>query len=393
MCHLNSLQAQRQRSGGRLTTGKMSVATVWDQLMKVQHNNLDPSSWSRDDDVINSSSSASLEETTDHSCWAYGNYDVILAAKLNPYISLVLVFVGLVGNALNVVVFRKYLGKHSPSVFIFVLAISDSVYLITVFLSRLLATLRCLHAPHTSIDFINRNNILCKLFQFLMDWSSDCSSMLILCFTIERFIAVRFPMRVKQWCTIGRTKRICAAICLFVAVAIAPHHWLMMESRGRACAVSRQWEYEFSLIYFCETLLFKIIPVCAISILNMSIIHKVHRKSYIREIVTETNENGSGNRNLTGSANSTGSDHNRQLTVILILISGTYVLLYFPVLVHYFLWSLMRHEVLSLSHKAMNIALQCTTTLYIAGFAVNFFLYSVASSVFRQNIRNALSCC
>ena len=79
---------------------------------------------------------------TDYSC--YGYYDtssIIFSSKLLLFTSVVFVIIGITGNFINIVVMSQYLRKYSSSVYIFVLAISDSAYLISTFLYRLLELL------------------------------------------------------------------------------------------------------------------------------------------------------------------------------------------------------------------------------------------------------------
>ncbi len=89
------------------------------------------------------------------------------------------------------------------------LAVSDSLYLVSVFLAKVLIHLRCFYMDEIGIDIYNRSDITCTILQHLMDVFSDYSPCLILIFTIERFFAVATPLRVKDICTIPRAKVVC----------------------------------------------------------------------------------------------------------------------------------------------------------------------------------------
>ncbi len=71
-------------------------------------------------------------------------------------------------------------------------------------------------------------------------------------------------------------------------------------------------------------------------------------------------------------------------------VSTSYILAYLPVLVHFVLWKLMRSKVLVLSDAGMEIGQKYTSTLYIAGFAINFFLYTIGGKIFRDQLRDIL---
>ena len=87
----------------------------------------------------------------------------------------------------------------------------------------------------------------------------------------------------------------------------------------RSCVISK-WYREYLIIYFSGTMLFLVLPVFAIGIVSVCIIHKISRQktiAYGRGV--ERKEQG------------------RQLTIILLLISISYIILYFPLLITYVL--------------------------------------------------------
>ena len=97
---------------------------------------------------------------------------------------------GIIGNIINVVVFSsKTMRKHSSNAYIIVLAVSDSIYLVDAFI-HLLTTLKCIYSQHKNVDIINKSDAFCKLVHFSIVLSANFSSMIILCFTLKRLIAV-----------------------------------------------------------------------------------------------------------------------------------------------------------------------------------------------------------
>jgi len=81
--------------------------------------------------------------------------------------------------------------------YLLTLAASDSCYLVSVFLSKTLTTLRCWYFVKSAFDIVNRSDISCVLLQYLSDLFSNNSTCVILAFTVERAIAVFTPMRYK----------------------------------------------------------------------------------------------------------------------------------------------------------------------------------------------------
>jgi len=85
-------------------------------------------------------------------------------------------------------------------------------------------------------------------------------------------------------------------------------------------------------------------------------------------------------------------DRNMQLTIILILISTSYVLAYIPVLLHFVMYKIQLSGLIPVSFEALDIVGNYSRALYVAGFAINFFLYTVSGRVFRDQLRKIVCC-
>ena len=214
--------------------------------------------------------------------------DVVCQSELEPaamtshqiylYVSMLFIGVGLIGNSLNVAVFSsKPMRKSSSNVYLLVLALSDSLYLVGVFFTKILTTLRCMYFTDSSIDIVNRSDFLCKFLQYVLDFFSDFSTCLILAFTVERYVAVYAPIRFKQSCTVRRARLISAAIFGVITLLITPYHVMFMGLYRDydVCIVLLAHEATFTILYVVEALLFRVVPVFVIAVLNVFIIVKV----------------------------------------------------------------------------------------------------------------------
>ena len=234
-------------------------------------------------DPLNSDSNASQSQNydtdTDRSCYNYiDDYQVVVAIKVALFISILLVVAGIVGNFISMIVMSRNLRKHSASVYIFLLAISDSFYLTSTFLGDILPTLKCYFFRLTTIDFVNHSNFACKLYHYFLELSADYSSMIILCFTIERFVAVYKPMKVKRMCRVNKVKLLCFILLLVTSILTAPHKIMMIDMDYHVCGVSEQWGIIYSFAYFAELAVFRIVPAILIIIFNALIIYQMIRK-------------------------------------------------------------------------------------------------------------------
>lgn len=131
-----------------------------------------------------------------------------LIAYYIPFIT----FAGTIGNVLSVLVFiRTKLKKLSSSYYLAALSISDTGYLLCNF-SQWINTL--------NINIYNRDGF-CQLFTFLSSMCTALSAWLVVAFTVERFIAVRYPLKRQTMCTVRRAKSV-----LIVLVCMSIIHCL-----------------------------------------------------------------------------------------------------------------------------------------------------------------------
>lgn len=323
-----------------------------------------------------------------------GSDKVILSEKICVFVSLTLVIIGLVGNFCSFLVFSsKEMRVISSNVYLLVLACSDSFYLISVLSAKILSTLRCLYFTASAIDFYNRSMAWCKIFQYILDLCSNYSTCLIMAFTIERFIAVYLPIRFKEICTVQRARIICAVTLITTAVLISPHHFMYISllPQKNVCLINPHYEQQFWRIYIAEMSFFRIIPVFIIAVLNITIIMRLsmvnREKRRLKNSRTPLNSN---NRKKQKGKKKQKDDKNLQITVMLIMVSTSYIIVFLPVLIHFIMWALQREKFIELDSEAMVLAQRYTGTLYISGFAINFFLYTISGKVFREQMLRIL---
>ena len=154
------------------------------------------------------------------------------------YMSLALFIFGIVGNSTIMFVIFKYLSKCSSSIYTFISAISDSVYLVTYLMRKLLPDLKYLHLKDSKLDFINHSDIACKFLTSLSVILANYSSTIILCFAIERFIAVKFLMTFKQICTTTKNVNI---VLITICSNISPDWCSVMYHDRNAWLLSHLW--------------------------------------------------------------------------------------------------------------------------------------------------------
>ena len=350
----------------------------------------------------------------DASCFGTDSDDAAVMMSIRIYFGATLTFivVGLVGNALSMLVFlSREMQGVSSNVYLLTLASSDSCYLVSVFLFKTLTTLRCWYFVESALDIANRSDVWCILLQYLSDLFSNYSTCVILAFTVERAVAVFRPMRYKELCTVARARFVCALIFLVIACSIAPYHvmYIGIWVDYSVCAIRYQYEAVFYGLYVVEMFIFRLVPVAIIAIINAFIIRRVTSLARAkRQWMTGAGHGGADDpaaaaekrRQSSQQASSLSSrkthaeDRNLQLTIILILVSTSYVLAYIPVLLHFVMRKIQLWELITVSRKALTIVGNYSKALYVAGFSINFFLYTVSGRVFRDQLKKIVcGCC
>ena len=125
-----------------------------------------------------------------------------------------IVIVGVLGNARNVILFVRSKNElRSPSYYLAALASADVIFL---------AILLILWISHFDVDLFSWDGIY-QTFFFFSSTSSCISAWLVVAFTFERLIVVRYPLKRPKMCTIRRAKIIidCLTVAAFIVQALS----------------------------------------------------------------------------------------------------------------------------------------------------------------------------
>lgn len=145
-----------------------------------------------------------------------------VALFLHNYYTPLVAVIGSIGNVLSIVVFfHTKLRKLSSSYYLAALGVSDTIFLLINFLSWL---------PYGGE--LQANDFACKLTTFLGGASSVLSAWMVVAFTIERFIAVLYPLRRQTMCTVRRAKFIILGLFIAGLIDSSPLLYFFADSSG-----------------------------------------------------------------------------------------------------------------------------------------------------------------
>ncbi|XP_071533853.1 FMRFamide receptor-like [Panulirus ornatus] len=201
-----------------------------------------------------------------------------IVRQLNMYYVPLLIVVGFVGNLLSCVVFlNTRLRMRSSSYYLAALAIADVTYLFILFLVWL--------------DLLGFNtfnvNVMCQLEIYLGSVSSSLSVWLTVAFTVERFIAVQYPLQRPTVCTVHRAKTIIMTLSgfsvtvhlyVFVTAGVIVHQ----DEYGSSiteCNLRMDYRGLMNVINWIDTLLTLVIPFIMIVVMNTLIARQLIRFS------------------------------------------------------------------------------------------------------------------
>lgn len=131
------------------------------------------------------------------------------------YIWPLLVIFGLTGNFLSILVLtRRRLIRTSTNNYLTILAAFDSLYLITTLMLNV--------ASHEGFSKYEYTSTLLYILRPLADFSSNTSAWLIVCFTLERTLAVIKPIYAKRTCSVRRSRRLIGSLLLISCLITLP---------------------------------------------------------------------------------------------------------------------------------------------------------------------------
>ncbi|UJR38407.1 hypothetical protein I4U23_031076 [Adineta vaga] len=133
------------------------------------------------------------------------------------YFGTFIFLIGIISTVLSICVFsRKPLRRKSCCFYFLILAISDTIHLLTMVIE---------HLPYGfHIDLLVLHTCICKITIFLIYFSNHLSNMVLTLASIDRFILIYCPSRARHYCNVGKAKQ---CVCVVVIILfLANGHFL-----------------------------------------------------------------------------------------------------------------------------------------------------------------------
>ena len=285
--------------------------------------------------------------------------------------SLVLSTLGLVTNFLVVIVILCGSLRHSIFMsLLVVLAITDNL---TLLASNLIQ-------PGVFGHLFGPAVIVCRIFLFLMLSCGMMSSWLVVFISVERYIAILYPLKVRLYLTL---KRMNILICCLTLITFISKVYYLLTSyvisfNGIPVCILEGNNVRITLIFsILNGLLYSFIPFCIITTLNLLILKKLQsqKTSYARSQQLPTLSTTRGN----------------MLVPMMFAISTVFVVTTIPMSILTIVTCVFRvigHDWDGNDNWVFLLAVGLANLNHI----VNFFLYCVTGSVFRGALSALFKC-
>ncbi|ALC43671.1 CG33696 [Drosophila busckii] len=183
---------------------------------------------------------------------------------VNKYYVPIICCTGSIGNILSVFVFfMTKLRKLSSSFYLAALAISDTCFLIGLFVQWL---------NFLNVNIYNRN-YFCQFLTFFSYLASFCSVWFVVAFTVERFIAVMYPLKRQIMCTVRRAKIVLLGLTFAGCLHCLPYILMAQpvysaKLNGTVCDINTTYKEQMALFNYWDSIVVYALPFTTITVLN-----------------------------------------------------------------------------------------------------------------------------
>ncbi len=270
--------------------------------------------------------------------------------------------VGIIGNVLTMVTAQRRRLRESPiSVYMTALACADSLVLILDFLNKWIFIVTGVHVISTSLEF-------CLAYRFLFTTLFTYAAWLVACIACERFLVVWWPLKAK-WLSTRNKSRVVVCVSLVLSGVIHSYTFLIWDLREGRCNMKIEQAYFFYNIYpLLSGVVYSYLPVTIIIVCNVLILVGLRRAAEKRKSLSQQE-----------------NQDTRSLTITMVTICVTFVVTTMPITILYTV--LLGTGEWIYQKPAMALVRTIILILGLANHSVNFFLYVMTSSKFREELR------
>lgn len=295
----------------------------------------------------------------------------ILAIDLIKYCLPIIIFIGTFGNVMSfLIMVQREMRQTSTFFYLATLAVADTVVLyISAFKTWIMVL--------TGFELLHQGPAACKLSIFTTQFCVHFSAWLIVAVTVERFLAVWFPLRATTMCNLARAKFVTVMIAMIFILINSHIFWtakLHTFRNGQVKCVPYAYENIVCKVFpWIYLVLYSFLPVLVLLLFNSLIIVNLIKSKPLFQAMTKNDQQAR-------------CDH-QKLAVCLLVISFTWIITTMPRPLYPLFMEKPRST--TAQAEAVFIRTVCFLLMYI-NHAVNFFIYGLTGQRFRMELKRFL---
>ncbi|CAM2706856.1 unnamed protein product [Rotaria socialis] len=193
-----------------------------------------------------------------------------LVERLTIHITLIVSIIGLIGNGCTIIVLnRQSMRKWRSSILLSSLAVADFLYLLIIFLSIIDELIN-------QIIGLNRSLTLCQVTVYITHVCSFLSANFTLSFTLQRCVAVTFPLHADTIIS-NRSSIINILVLLLFGCSFYSFSFFLTNISHGQCREDETYPALFPLL-IVDTCLTFVVPFIFILIFNGAILYKLQQR-------------------------------------------------------------------------------------------------------------------
>ncbi|CAC5426388.1 unnamed protein product [Mytilus coruscus] len=297
----------------------------------------------------------------------------------------ILIILGTTGNILSIIVLRrKNIQKSVCSIYLIVLSISDLLVLYTGLLRQWINVV-------FGVDIRNFGSGICKLHTYIVYFSLDFSSWILMAVTVQRVFLVWFPQKTKTKCTKQEAGISLVAIAAFLLLInshilygygdkefIVNGTVSVEKCSFMSDEYNQFWNSSWARI---DLALFCGIPFCCLLIGNVLIFVKVLsiKRAVKRRIAPSASTRGSGAKQKDSKLSS--------MSVMLFTLNTVFLLSTTPISVYMIGNATWEKELVGRDYAVLEMMWAIVNIFMYLNNSMNFLLYILSGSKFRHEFK------
>ena len=303
-----------------------------------------------------------------------------IASYINIYWFPILVAIGLVGNTLSFLVMIQPNNRK----------MSTCIYMATIGINDNLMMGLALHYWLVTVVKIHELRLWeCKTISCLTNSSLQSSTYQVLAMTIDKYIAIKWPLKAAVYSTSKRVRAITFGV-IACALSYNVLHLFAASVVGGQClsySVGGTITRVYSWITFAIN---GIIPFTMLIYMNFVIVLTVRNsRKMFRSTITAIAGDQREQRMETRQRKMKSAEN--QLTIMLLLLTMLFLILLFPTYIRFIYLNLVKRDTPSKYASSM-LFFQITYKLYTTNNGINFLLYCISGKKLRNDLKQMLCC-